>query len=201
ETNEVVRIGSTRSRKIDARILTATNRNLERMVADGAFRKDLFFRLKVVPLAIPPLRRRMEDIPPLIHFFLEKFNRKCGFKKTMSSAAVDCLRHYPYPGNVRELANLIEQLVVLTPGDRIDIDDLPAAVQRGSREPCRLVPAQPENLKQIVQDVERQVIVNALNAGGTLRSAARQLGIDHSTLSRKIKRYGLPNGAFMHRGE
>lgn len=201
ETNEVVRIGSTRSRKIDARILTATNRNLERMVAEGAFRKDLFFRLKVVPLAIPPLRQRLEDIPPLIHFFLNKFNRKCGFQKTMSSAAVDCLRHYPYPGNVRELANLIEQLVVLTPGDRIDIDDLPSAVQRGSREPGRLVSAEPENLKQIVQEVERQVIVNALKAGGTLRSAARQLGIDHSTLSRKIKRYGLPNGAFLHRGE
>jgi PAS domain S-box-containing protein len=201
ETNEVVRIGSTRSRKINARILTATNRNLERMVAEGAFRKDLFFRLNVVPLAIPPLRQRMEDIPPLIHFFLDKFNRKCGFQKTMSSAAVDCLRHYPYPGNVRELANLIEQLVVLTPGDRIDHDDLPGAVQLGSREPCRLVPAEPENLKQIVQNVERQVIVNALKAGGTLRSTARQLGIDHSTLSRKIKRYGLSIGALLHHSE
>ncbi|MEJ2170218.1 MAG: sigma 54-interacting transcriptional regulator, partial [Desulfobacterales bacterium] len=129
ETGEVVRIGSTRSRRIDARILTATNRNLERMVADGGFRKDLFFRLKVVPLAIPPLRQRVEDIPPLIGVFLDKFNRKCGVRKTISSAAADCLRHYPYPGNVRELANLIEQLVVLTPGDRIDSGDLPAAVQ------------------------------------------------------------------------
>jgi len=201
ETNEVVRIGSTRSRKINARILTATNRNLERMVADGGFRKDLFFRLKVVPLAIPPLRERVDDIPPLIHFFLEKFNRKCGFQKTVSSAAVDCLRHYPYPGNIRELANLVEQLVVLTPGDRIDFDDLPGTVRRGGQGPCRLVPNGPENLKQLVQDVERQVIVSALKACGTLRSAARQLGIDHSTLSRKMKRYGIIDGALLHRGE
>ena len=201
ETNEVVRVGSTRSRRINARILTATNRNLERMVAEGGFRKDLFFRLKVVPLAVPPLRERLEDIPPLIHFFLEKFNRKCDVQKTMSSAAVDCLRHYPYPGNVRELANLIEQLVVLTPGDRIGFDDLPGAVQRGGQEPYRLVPAGSENLKQIVQDVERQAIVNVLKARGSLRSAARQLGIDHATLSRKIKRYGITDGALLHRGE
>ena len=201
ETNEVVRVGSTRSRRINARILTATNRNLERMVAEGRFRKDLFFRLKVVPLAVPPLRERLEDIPPLIHFFLEKFNRKCDVQKTMSSAAVDCLRHYPYPGNVRELANLIEQLVVLTPGDRIGFDDLPGAVQRGGQEPYRLVPAGSENLKQIVQDVERQAIVNVLKARGSLRSAARQLGIDHATLSRKIKRYGITDGALLHRGE
>ncbi|UCD82399.1 MAG: sigma 54-interacting transcriptional regulator [Desulfobacterales bacterium] len=201
ETNEVVRIGSTRSRKINARILTATNRNLERMVAEGRFRKDLFFRLKVVPLAIPPLRQRVEDIPPLIHFFLEKYNRKCGCKKTMTSAAVDCLRQYPYPGNVRELANLTEQLVVLTPDERIDIDDLPGAVQRGGQEPYRLTPSGPENLKQIVQDVECQVIVSALKTHGTLRSAARQLGIDHSTLSRKIRRYGITNGAITHQVE
>jgi len=201
ETSEVVRIGSTRSRKINARILTATNRNLERMVAEGGFRKDLFFRLKVVPLAIPPLRQRVEDIPPLIGFFLDKFNRKCGFQKTISSAAADCLRHYPYPGNVRELANLIEQLVVLTPGDRIDCDDLPGAVQRGGQAPCRLVPADPENLKQIVQDVERQVIVGVLKTCGSLRSAARQLGINHATLSRKIKRYGITDGAFSNHGE
>jgi len=201
ETNEVVRIGSTRSRKINARILAATNRNLERMVTEGGFRKDLYFRLKVVPLAIPPLRQRGEDIPPLIHFFLEKFNRKCGVQKNMSSAAVDCLRHYPYPGNIRELANLVEQLVVLTPGDRIDFDDLPATVRQGGQEPCRLIATNPDNLKQMVQDVETQVIVSALKARGTLRRAAKQLGIDHSTLSRKIKRYGITVGALLHRGE
>jgi len=201
ETNEVVRVGSTRSRKINARILAATNRNLERMVTEGGFRKDLYFRLKVVPLAIPPLRQRAEDIPPLIHFFLEKFNRKCGVQKSMSAAAVDCLRHYPYPGNIRELANLVEQLVVLTPGDRIDFDDLPAAVRHSVQEPCRLIATNPDNLKQMVQDVERQVIVSALKARGTLRSAAKQLGIDHSTLSRKIKRYGITVGALLHRGE
>jgi TyrR family helix-turn-helix protein len=201
ETNEVVRVGSTRSRKINARILTATNRDLERMVAEGGFRKDLYFRLKVVPLAIPPLRQRVEDIPPLIHFFLEKFNRKCGVQKTISPAAVDCLRRYPYPGNVRELANLIEQLVVLTPGDRIDLEDLPGVVQHGGREPYELAPNGPKRLKQIVQDVERQIIVSALKTHGSLRSAARQLGVDHTTLSRKIKRYGMTIGAKMHRGE
>jgi len=114
---------------------------------------------------------------------------------------VDCLHRYPYPGNVRELANLIEQLVVLTPGDQIDFDDLPGAVQRGGGEPYRLVPTDPENLKQIVQDVEQQVIASVLKTCGTLRSAARQLGINHSTLSRKIKRYGITDGALSHHGE
>jgi PAS domain S-box-containing protein/TyrR family helix-turn-helix protein len=201
ETNEVVRVGSTRPRRINARILAATNRDLERMVAEGGFRKDLYFRLKVVPLAIPPLKQRVEDIPPLIHFFLEKFNRKCGVQKTISPAAVDCLRRYPYPGNVRELANLIEQLVVLTPDDRIDHEDLPGAVQHGGREPYEIAPNGPKGLKQVVQDVECQVIVAALKTHGSLRSAARQLGVDHTTLSRKIKRYGITSGALVHRGE
>jgi PAS domain S-box-containing protein len=201
ETNEVVRVGSTTARRINARILTATNRNLDRMVADGAFRKDLFFRLNVVPLSIPPLRERVDDVPPLIHFFLEKFNRKCATRKTISPAAVDCLCDYPFPGNIRELANLIEQAVVLTPSERIDLDDLPGAVRRRGLNACTVLPDNEWNLKKAIQDVETQMIQSALKSCGTLRNAAKRLGMDHSTLSRKVKRYGLWGGAIMHRGE
>jgi PAS domain S-box-containing protein len=201
ETTEVVRVGSTTARRINARILTATNRNLDRMVAEGIFRKDLFFRLNVVPLHIPPLRERVDDVPPLIHFFLEKFNRKCSTRKTVSPAAVDCLCDYPFPGNVRELANLIEQAVVLTPSERIDLDDLPGAVRRRALHPRSLPPENEWDLKRAIQDVETQMIQGALKTCGTLRNAAKRLGVDHSTLSRKIKRYGLGDGAPLHRGD
>jgi PAS domain S-box-containing protein len=198
EKSEVVRVGSTASRRIDARVIAATNRDLEGMVKTGKFRKDLFFRLNVVPLRIPPLRSRPEDIPPLIHYFLKQFNRKCKEKKTLLPGVVDHLCRYPFPGNVRELANLIEQLVVLSPGDHIGIDDIPAVI-RGVECDSRRLPSDNEwNLNELVRSVEKQLILRALRTCGTQRQAARRLGIDHSTLSRKIKRHGISYGAVLH---
>jgi transcriptional regulator with PAS, ATPase and Fis domain len=160
----------------------------------------LFFRLNVVPLKIPPLRERVDDIPPLIHFFLKQFNAKCNTDKSLTPAALDCLRNFSYPGNIRELANLIEQLVVLTPTDRVGLDDLPAAVRKKESGSCPF-PETEWNLGRVVQGVEKNLIINALKTCGSQRQAARLLNIDHSTLSRKIKRYKIDHGAIAHRGE
>ena len=193
-------MGSTTPRRIDVRIIAATNRNLERMVAAGQFRGDLFFRLQVVPLYLPPLRRRMEDIPPLIQHFIELFNRKCGTHKKILPEAVDMLSRYPFPGNVRELANLVEQLVVLTPGPMVGVGDLPASVRE--ERPAELSTEEDDRwrLPEAVAKLETEIIVKALKRHGSLRQAARHLGIDHSTLSRKVKKYGIPLVDISHHG-
>ncbi len=199
EKNRIMRIGGTRTRKINTRIIAVTNRELESMVREGTFREDLFFRLNVVPIKIPPLRHRREDIPPLVHFFLKQFNEKCKTCKVLTPAALDVLLSYPFPGNVRELANLIEQLVVLTPHDQIGPADLPAAVRLPESEACLLERQDEWELSKIVRDVEKRIILQALKQCGSQRKAARLLNIDHSTLSRKIRRYGIGSVAITHR--
>jgi PAS domain S-box-containing protein len=200
ENNEVIRVGATTPRRLDVRVIAATNRNLESMVNAGTFRKDLFFRLNVVPLKIPPLRERADDIPPLIQFFLKQFNTKCQTNKFLTPATLDRLRNYSYPGNIRELANLIEQLVVLTPSESIGPQDLPATVRTEELDPC-LFSKSEWNLGNVIQNVEKHMIINALKSCGSQRRAAKLLDIDHSTLSRKIKRYKIDHGAILHRGE
>jgi PAS domain S-box-containing protein len=198
EDNVVIRVGSTRSRKIDVRVIAATNRDLESMINDGSFRKDLFFRLNVVPIKIPPLRERIEDIPPLIHHFLKQFNEKCDAAKSLSPLAVDRLCNYKFPGNIRELSNLIEQLIVLTTGDIIGLEDLPSAV-RGDVGSSALISNSEWNLNKTLKGIEKQMILRALKTCGSQRQAAKLLGIDHSTLSRKLKRHQIHNGAIHHR--
>ncbi|MCF8034924.1 MAG: sigma 54-interacting transcriptional regulator [Desulfarculaceae bacterium] len=191
EDNEVVRVGSTTPRRIDVRIIAATNRELDRMVAEHQFRQDLYFRLKVVPLNLSPLRERREDVPPLLHHFLEQFNEKCGADKILSPAALDALCRYTYPGNVRELANLVEQLVVLSPGPRIDREDLPPSVRAPEAGSGAERLHDELNLNLAVEAVEKEMIHKALRAYGSQRKAAARLGINHSTLSRKMSRYGM----------
>lgn len=189
EENEVMRVGGTQARRIETQVIAATHRDLEKMVEQGTFRGDLFFRLNVVPITIPPLRQRTEDIPSLIRFFLGEFNRKCRTNKIITPAAVDCLCSYDFPGNVRELANVLERLVVLTPEERIDVSDLPAGVQA----PPESRPRGEEGwrLAQAVAEVERRLISQALDKFGSQRKAAVRLGVNQSTLARKSKRYGI----------
>ena len=191
EDKDVVRVGSTEPRRIDVRILAATHRDLQEMVAQKTFRKDLFFRLSVVPLVIPPLRERLDDIAPLVSFFLSQFAKKVSTPKTVAPEVVECLRGYSFPGNIRELANLMEQLVVLSPGPRIDLEDLSPAVRDPGARP--VIPGSQDemNLARAVEAVERDVITRALQTFGSQRKAAVRLGINHSTLSRKIARYGI----------
>jgi TyrR family helix-turn-helix protein len=189
EENEVMRVGGTQARRMETQVIAATHRDLEDMVERGAFRGDLFFRLNVVPITIPPLRQRIEDIPPLIRFFLGEFNRKCRTNKVITPAAVDCLCNYDFPGNVRELSNMLERLVLLTPEERIDVADLPAMVQA----PPESRPRGEDGwrLAQAVAEVERRLISQALENFGSQRKAATRLGVNQSTLARKAKRYGI----------
>ena len=198
EDNEVMRVGSIRPRKIDVRVIAATNRDLEDMVAKGLFRKDLFFRLKVIPIKIPPLRQRSEDVPPLIHHFLKLYNEKCGTRKALSPTVIDTLRHYAFPGNVRELANIIEQLVVLSSGDLIGLEDLPSDIRQQELAFDHLFPQNEWNLNRVLKSIEGQMIQRALKNTGSQRQAAKLLGIDHSTLSRKLKRLRSVFGVIVH---
>lgn len=182
-------VGATKDIKIDVRILTATNRDLESMVADGTFRKDLYYRLRVVPLEMPPLRDRREDLLPLAREFIAHtcHVNHCG-PCALSSDVLDMLHTYHWPGNIRELENAIERSVILAEGQpRIEVGDLPPEI-RGAQ------PQQPPGSSEILtlSEVERRHIVATLEKLGNNRKAtAKALGIGENTLWRRLKSYGL----------
>lgn len=188
EEGEVERIGDVKPIKIDVRVLAATNRNLEDMIKAKTFREDLYYRLNVVPLIIPPLRKRREDIIPLIQHFLSKLNNKYNFEKTFTIEALNTLYNYSWPGNVRELKNIVERVIVMGSGNKIFKSDLPIKISpnmmekdTGYGEIC--------NLKEAVEKVEDKLISNAFDKAGNVRDAAKLLGINSSTFFRKRKRY------------
>jgi len=191
EENSVMRVGGTRLREIDARVIAATHRDLEAMAKKGEFRKDLFFRLNVVPVYIPPLRERGEDIPSLIDFFLKRFNAKHSKNKGIQPRVIDSLCQYPYSGNVREMSNLMEQLVVLSQDDIIRMEDLPDHVRQPLADAEDWLESGTSDLSHAVEQVEKTLIMRALKTCGTQRKAAYLLGINQSTLARKVKRYGI----------
>jgi transcriptional regulator with PAS, ATPase and Fis domain len=133
----------------------------------------------------------VEDIPPLIYYFLKQFNRKYSTQKAIFPQALECLCSYSFPGNIRELSNLIEQLVVLLPGDKIDIEDIPSHIRTGYNKSKNTLLTHGWNLQETVTEIEKDLITRAIENFGSQRKAAEPLGIDHSTLSRKIKKYGL----------
>lgn len=189
EDKEITRLGSTQPKQIDFRLIAATNRDLLAMVQNGSFRKDLYFRLSTLPLTIPALRERTEDIVPLINHFLKKFNQAHGIKKTFTQEVFALFTHYPFPGNVRELMNLVEQLVVMTDGQSITREDLPPGLKdSGFSIP---VSTRGKNLKMTRAVMEKGLIQEALKEHKTLVKVARSLGVNQSTISRKIKQYGL----------
>ena len=198
EENSIIRVGGISIREVDARVIAATHRNLEEMVKKGEFRKDLFFRLNVVPIHIPPLRERIEDIPPLINFFLNDLNHKHSTEKTILPRAIDCLCQYPFSGNIRELSNLVERVVVLTQDQNIHMEDLPSHIRHPDPGTDVWPGSDDSNLPNAVARMEKEMIIRALRTCGTQRKAARILGIDQSTLARKAKRYGIRLDAIMH---
>jgi PAS domain S-box-containing protein len=196
QQREIFRVGGTRPIPIDVRIIAITNRLLEEMVAKGEFREDLYYRLNVVPIHVPALRERREDIPLLVRHFLEKFNRRYNLKKTMSPAALELLMIYSWPGNIRQLENMIERLVVTSSTEVIDIQNLPSYfLQTSSGEPRN--GHQPVNvnsiipLKQAVESLERQLLEKTFAVTNSCYKAARLLEVDASTISRKASRYNI----------
>jgi two-component system response regulator HydG len=191
QEREIRRVGENRSRSVNVRVVAATNQDLALEVARGTFRQDLYYRLKVVELHIPPLRERREDILPLARLLLVdaalRMNREVA---GVTPRAADQLLRYAWPGNVRELENAMERGVALTTGPRVDLQDLPEELRLSIPEPA-VNPAAVRPLKAIEEDYILAVL--ALNGGNQTR-AARQLGIGTATLYRKLKRYGLITG-------
>ncbi|RMF42374.1 MAG: PAS domain S-box protein [Deltaproteobacteria bacterium] len=198
EDGRVTRLGGTRSRQLDVRIIAATHQNLRGMVDEGRFRFDLFYRLNVIPINVPPLRERREDILPLTRHFLAQFGRRSGVSKRLSRAASDRLEAYDFPGNVRELMNICERLVVMTETNLIDLSDLPAIVLgRPNDDDTIDSTAWPEQmtLEQIQESVERQVLLRACERYRSQEAIAAALGTSQPTVARKLRRHGLRPGA------
>ncbi len=187
------RVGGSKPIKVDVRVISATNRDLERDVADGHFRRDLFFRLRVLEIIVPALRKRQEDIPLLADYFLEKFNAETGRRiRGFTPAAKEQLLNYLWPGNVRELKNVIERAVVLCRGQEIGVEDLllTKLATAGDTDAVDLTGSQ--FLPVSLDDIERRHIFNTLNHTSWNKSkTASILGIERSTLDRKIRRYQL----------
>ncbi|WP_051309346.1 sigma-54 interaction domain-containing protein [Desulfogranum japonicum] len=193
QQKEIVRIGGNKPIQVDARIMAATNRELEEMVRSHRFRKDLFFRLNVVPVVIPPLRERKEALSHFIYLFLQKCNSRYGFSKQIAPEVVDILASYDWPGNVRELENMIERFVIMANGEVITADTLPLHLKSFSSKP----PAacfEKKTLKMAMDEYERKLLHAAITKYGTSRKVAAALGINQSTVVRKAERYSLSIG-------
>lgn len=193
----MVPVGAAIPVRIDARIIAATNRDLASEIRRGTFRPDLYYRLDVITLMLPPLRERRNDIPLLAEHFLAGFSRRlstggrCRVLR-LGAEAVEALRGYDWPGNVRELENVLERAAVLSPGDVIGVDVLPARIRRPSTTPF-VSEAPPQN--PTLELIERAYIQWVLDAeGGNRARAAQVLGIDPSTLYRKLERYDMGSG-------
>jgi two-component system NtrC family response regulator len=187
------RLGGTRTIKVDVRIIAATNRDLEELMRQGKFRQDLYYRLNVVEVHLPPLRERREDIPHLVDHFLRTIFHKHGTDpKTLSREAHEALLRYDWPGNVRELENIIERACILSRGPRINLDDLPAAVTGSGGKKETVVIDGSEPLPAVITRIERDAILQALEqAGGVQTRAATLLGISERVLRYKMGKYGL----------
>ncbi|MHB1184567.1 MAG: sigma-54-dependent transcriptional regulator [Desulfobulbia bacterium] len=193
QEHEIQRVGGQETIAVDVRVLAASNRNLEEEVAQGTFREDLYYRLNVVPLHVPPLKDRHEDIPPLAEYFVEKFAKKNN--RQISGITPRCmalLLNYPWPGNVRELENAIERGIILMRGDYLDEESLPIPVQRFAMKtetpPFASAATSPGSL----EEAERIVITNILaETGGNKSEASRRLNITRKTLLSKMHKYGL----------
>jgi transcriptional regulator with PAS, ATPase and Fis domain len=184
-------VGATETDKIDARVILATNEDLERLVAEGRFRQDLYYRVNVINIQIPPLRSRVSDIPQLAEHFLHHVCEESGKQvRGFDESAVAALQHYAWPGNVRELQNCVERAVLLGKGEIITADDLP--VDLSYRGPAVMTYSGGRTLKEALEAPERQIILDVLEANGWNRQVtADVLGINRTTLYKKMKRLGL----------
>ena len=216
QEHEIRRVGAEKAFRVEVRVMAASNRDLEREVDGGQFRRDLFYRLSVVSLTVPPLRERVEDIPPLVESYIDYLGPRIGREVyAISQPAMDALRAYAWPGNVRELINVIERAMLLCNGEEITLEDLPATIAGTgaaftSPRPSAAVPPSeedvpakwlektlPEVRAAVVQDLERRYLAALLReTGGRVGEAAGKAGIEPRSLYEKMKRYGLSKEDF-----
>ena len=198
QEQEFERVGGLQTIKVDVRLITATNRNLFEDVKDGRFREDLYYRLNVIPAHLPPLRERKEDIPVLIDFFIEKFNKKLDRSvKYIDEKVTNLLIQYAWPGNIRELENLVERMILMARGDTIVFADLPselkATIESDSTGPSgiRQKPFK-DIMKNHMEDIEKQMIISVLEeCGNNVTRAAKKLGLSRKGLQLKMMKYKL----------
>jgi two-component system nitrogen regulation response regulator NtrX len=196
QEGEVERLGSARTLKVDVRVISATNKILQQEIEKGNFREDLFFRLSVIPIHVPPLRERAEDIPPLVKHFSDLFARENNFRpKRLTPAAMSALQRNRWKGNIRELRNTVERLLIMAPGDVVDVGDLPenvraepqaapgdAAGERGG----------PGTLRQFKESAERAFLVDKLKENGwNISKTAEAIGTPRSNLYKKLEQYNI----------
>jgi two-component system response regulator HydG len=191
QEHEIRRVGDNASIPVDVRVLAASNQDLRQAIAEKRFREDLFYRLNVVPLVMPPLRDRREDIGLLAHHFVDRFNQRNGTRRTLTQGALLKLTAHSFPGNVRELENVIEQAAALARSDSIGADDIVLEGRAGGRS-AATDDGPARTLAQQVDEAERQAIQQALaRCGGSLERVSRELDVSTTTLWRKMKRLGL----------
>lgn len=193
QEREVFRIGASEVTKLNVRIIAASNKKLAEEITQGKFREDLFFRLNIVPIEIPPLRERKEDISAMVSYFLEKLNELYKKEVIITPEAMKVMIDYSWPGNVRESQNLIEYLFVINTDNKIDIEQLPPKLladhayedymQKGEKSA--------EKLNYLLDNFEKNIIIATLKNHSSMRQAATDLGINVSTLSRKMKKYRI----------
>jgi two-component system response regulator HydG len=189
QNGEVRRVGTTTSRNLDVRIIAATNRDLEKSVKDGAFREDLYYRLNVIPIELPPLRERREDIPPLVQHFMRRIADRMGAGQApaISPRAMDLLMKHPWRGNVRELENIIERAAALDRDGILGMDDLPFGDPQRSED--RIIDRARRGALSLAE-LEKEYILEVLaESGGSRKNTAKRLGITTATLWRKLKQY------------
>jgi two-component system, NtrC family, nitrogen regulation response regulator NtrX len=186
------RVGGRETLKVDVRVIAASNRDVVSLIAQGGFREDLFYRLNVIPIEVPPLRARKEDVPALVEHFIRVFCAENGKRlKTVAPAALTYFLTYDWPGNVRELRNMVERLVIMVPGDAIGVDDVPPPLRPKSEAPAA-TPGDGKPLKEARDGFERAYILAELRAQDwNMTRTAERLGIERSHLYRKIRAYGI----------
>jgi len=208
QESQFERVGSVQTTEVDVRLIAATNRDLQKEIENNAFREDLFYRLNVVPITLPPLRSRTEDLPLLVRHFIARNNERLGREvEDITEDAIAVLKGYPWPGNIRELENLIERTLLFIDGSVVDADDLPAEILQASENspsqvpvisPIHLpapdgpVPGLKEVVKETTSQLERQYIIRALDeTGGNVTQAAKLLQISRKSLQNKMKEFDL----------
>ncbi len=198
EESEFVRLGGNKTVKFDIRVISATNKNLEEEIENGNFREDLFYRLSVIPVTVPPLRERDDDIILLVNHFIDLFARRSGKKlKKFDKITLDLLKRFPWPGNVRELKNFVERIFIMIPRDELGIEEIQmllpgrAGMKQDENEPEPLY-REGLSFKEILDEYQRKVLINEFEASGeNVSKMAEKLEIDRANLHRKLKKYGI----------
>jgi two-component system nitrogen regulation response regulator NtrX len=193
QEGEVERLGSARTIKVDVRVIAATNKNLEEEIERGHFREDLYFRLAVIPIHVPPLRERPDDIAPLVRHYIDYFSRENNVRpKRVAQAALDALSRYRWKGNIRELRNTVERMIIMTSGDVIDLPDLPESVRSPSKPGADADQAKAGTLREFKENAERMFLVGKLRDNGwNISKTAEVIGTPRSNLYKKLEQYQI----------